>query len=98
MAKRPDLDALSVSKTTPTEAKPEPRASDIGTLARNYAHTLTLRLTAADYQRLRNYVIQQEKRTGRRTSHQAVMELALHNFLMVFLDQQEDATMEGPRQ
>lgn len=46
-----------------------------------YVHTLSLRLTAEQYRRLRRFVIQHEDRTGRRMTHQAVLETALVGYL-----------------
>ena len=46
-----------------------------------YAHTLSLRLTAEQYRRLRRFVIGHEARTGHRLTHQAVLEAALVDFL-----------------
>jgi hypothetical protein len=42
---------------------------------------LSLRLTAEQYRRLRRYVASEEDRTGRRVTHQGVIELALAEFL-----------------
>jgi hypothetical protein len=66
MAKRPDLDALRVPKgsdppagnTAPTEGG-----------AKGYAHTLSLRLTAEQYRRLRRFVADQEEKHGKRADH-----------------------------
>ena len=46
-----------------------------------YVHTLSLRLTAGDYRRLRRFAAIQEDRLGRRITHQAVLEAALNQFL-----------------
>jgi hypothetical protein len=46
-----------------------------------YAHTLSLRLSAAQYRRLRRYVAAQEDQTGRRLTHQAIIEAALADYL-----------------
>ncbi len=46
-----------------------------------YAHTLSMRLTAEQYRRLRRFVLQQEDRTGRRFTHQALLERALSEYL-----------------
>ncbi len=48
---------------------------------RNYVHTLSLRLTADQYRRLRRFVTGHEDRTGRRITHQAVLEAALDEYL-----------------
>ena len=50
-------------------------------LAKAYAHTLSLRLTAEQYRRLRRYVADQEEKTGRRVTHQAIIEEALAEYL-----------------
>jgi hypothetical protein len=44
-------------------------------------HTLSLRLTAGQYRRLRRFVTAHEDQTGRRLTHQGVLEAALHDFL-----------------
>jgi hypothetical protein len=46
-----------------------------------YAHTLSLRLSATQYRRLRRYVAAQEDQTGRRLTHQAIIEAALSEYL-----------------
>ena len=46
-----------------------------------YAHTLSLRLTADQYRRLRRWVAAEEDHTGKRTTHQAVFEIALAEFM-----------------
>ena len=48
---------------------------------RVYAHTLTVRLTAEQYRRLRRFVTGYEDRNGRRITHQAVLEAALGDYL-----------------
>ncbi len=75
MAKRPDLDSLVVPKG---EA---PAAPDQGGGSKSYAHTLSYRMTAEGYRRLRRFVADQEDRTGQRTTHQAVIEAALEAYL-----------------
>jgi hypothetical protein len=78
MAKRPDLDALRVPKgsdppagnTAPTEGG-----------AKGYAHTLSLRLTAEQYRRLRRFVADQEEKHGKRATHQTIIEAALDQYL-----------------
>lgn len=79
MAKRPDLDSLVVPKggaqvveTTPAAEQGAPKG---------YAHTLSLRLTAEQYRRLRRFVADQEDKTGKRITHQAVIEVALDGHL-----------------
>lgn len=46
-----------------------------------YVHTLSLRLTDQHYRALRRFVAAQEDRFGRRLTHQAVLEAALHQLL-----------------
>lgn len=46
-----------------------------------YVHTLGVRLTDQEYRNLRRFVARQEERLGRRLTHQAVLEAALHQFL-----------------
>jgi hypothetical protein len=77
MAKRPDLDALVVPKGS------DPAAAGATTEATSkaYAHTLSLRLTAEGYRRLRRYVAEQEEKTGKRTTHQSIIEAALDDYL-----------------
>jgi hypothetical protein len=74
-----DLDSLAVPK-----GGDEPRAAAAGPDApgpKNYAHTLSLRLTADQYRRLRRYVADQEDKTGKRATHQAIIEAALDEYL-----------------
>jgi hypothetical protein len=77
MAKRPDLDSLVVPKggETPT------RATAVAVAAKGYAHTLSLRLTADGYRRLRRFVADREEQTGQRVTHQAIIEAALDEYL-----------------
>lgn len=44
-------------------------------------HTLSMRLTAAQYRRLRRFVTQEEEQIGRRISYQVIVETALDEFL-----------------
>lgn len=71
-----DLDSITVSKDAAT-----PSASGAGEASKGYAHTLSLRLTADQYRRLRRYVANQEDKTGRRATHQAIIEAALDEYL-----------------
>ena len=48
---------------------------------RAYVHTLSLRLTGEQYRRLRRFVTGHEDRTGKRITHQAVLEAALGEYL-----------------
>ena len=79
MARRPDLDSLVVPKGAQHEAPPATTAD--GGLAKGYAHTLSLRLTADQYRRLRRFVADQEDKTGKRITHQGVIEAALDEHL-----------------
>lgn len=82
-----DLDSLAVPKEEPASragegtvtVPPPPAALDATSKA--YAHTLSLRLTAAQYRRLRRYVAAQEDQTGRRLTHQTIIETALSEYL-----------------
>ena len=77
-----DLGSLAVSKEAPPPPALLPAtAAPAGPEPKGYAHTLSLRLTAEQYRRLRRYVAQQEDRTGRRMTHQAIIETALGEFL-----------------
>lgn len=78
MAKRPDLDALIVPKGT---EPPTTMAIPADSVAKGYAHTLSLRLTVDQYRRLRRYVADQEEKTGKRATHQAIIEAALNDYL-----------------
>lgn len=48
---------------------------------KNYAHTLSLRLTAEQYRRLRRYVARAEDEGQGRVTHQSVIEAALSEYL-----------------
>ena len=48
---------------------------------KNYAHTLSLRLTAEQYRRLRRYVARVEDEGHGRVTHQSVIEAALGEYL-----------------
>jgi len=72
-----DLDALTVPKDTPAAPDRPPGEG----VPKNYAHTLSLRLTADQYRRLRRFVAAEEDRTGRRITHQAIIEDALADWL-----------------
>jgi len=48
---------------------------------KNYAHTLSLRLTAEQYRRLRRYVARVEDEGQGRVTHQSVIETALGEYL-----------------
>lgn len=48
---------------------------------KNYAHTLSLRLTAEQYRRLRRYAARVEDEGQGRVTHQSVIETALGEYL-----------------
>ena len=73
-----DLSDLAVPKGSGPE-NPPPIAP--GQASKGYAHTLSLRLTAEHYRRLRRFVAAEEDRTGRRLTHQAIIEAALGEYL-----------------
>jgi hypothetical protein len=79
MTRRPqaDLDSLTV----PKEGGEVPAAAPVSGKMQGYAHTLSLRLSAEQYRRLRRYVTEAEDRTGQRVSHQSVIESALAEWL-----------------
>jgi hypothetical protein len=79
MAKRPDLDSLIVPKGAEPVPTAVAAAGEGG--AKGYAHTLSLRLTSEQYRRLRRFVANQEEQTGRRATHQAIIETALEDYL-----------------
>jgi hypothetical protein len=72
-----DLDALTVPKGA--SAHPGPSAPPAPGKA--YAHTLSLRLSADQYRRLRRYVAGEEDKTGQRLTHQGIIEAALTEWL-----------------
>jgi hypothetical protein len=74
-----DLDSLAVPKAT--DASTHVAAPSDAPAPKGYAHTLSLRLTADQYRRLRRYVADQEDKTGKRTTHQAIIETALDEYL-----------------
>lgn len=67
------------------DSGPVPAASPtaaVGTPGlKNYAHTLSLRLTAEQYRRLRRYVARVEDEGHGRVTHQSVIEAALSEYL-----------------
>lgn len=75
---KPDLSALSLPKDGDEPAAPV-AADASGNKA--HAHTLSLRLTSEAYRDLRRYVAAQEEKTGKRISHQALIEGLLLGFL-----------------
>ena len=72
-----DLESISVPKA----ADELPARDAEGQERKAYSHTLSLRLSAEQYRRLRRFVVDQEERTGKRVTHQAVIESALEEFL-----------------
>ncbi len=77
MARSPDLSDLSVPKDEDAAPAPAPA----GTARTAYAHTLSLRLSAPEYRRLRRYVTDIGEKTGKRVTHQAIIEAALDDYL-----------------
>ena len=86
------LDDLTVPKGTepapaspssePAPAPSQQAAAPAGAIsAKNYAHTLSLRLTAEQYRRLRRYVARREDEGHGRVTHQSVIETALSEYL-----------------
>ena len=66
------------------ETSPSDRAggpSPAVSIGKNYAHTLSLRLTAEQYRRLRHYVRRMEDEGRGRVTHQSLIETALGQFL-----------------
>ena len=77
MAKKtPDLDDLALPKDAPQSPSVAPAGAGKG-----YSHTLSFRLTSDGYRRLRRFVAEQEAQSGKRTTHQAVIEEALDDYL-----------------
>ena len=88
MALRPkaSLDDLAVPKGGEAPIKPTPppeptTPAEAAPGMKNYAHTLSLRLTAEEYRRLRRYATQREDEGGGRVTHQSIIEAALVEFL-----------------
>ncbi len=73
-----DLDAITVPKGADEPARTF--GADLPG-QKGYAHTLSLRLSAEDYRGLRRYVADQEEKTGKRTTHQSLLEGLLRSFL-----------------
>ena len=80
MAKRPDLDALIVPKGADQGGGALEPSADLGA-SKSYAHTLSLRLTSDQYRRLRRFVADQEDKSGKRVTHQGIIEAALDTHL-----------------
>ncbi len=80
------LDDLTVPKGVSPEPAPNNPASPSrapagATSPKNYGHTLSLRLTAEQYRRLRRYAARVEDEGHGRVTHQSVIETALDEFL-----------------
>ena len=73
------LDDLTVPKGT--APVPASSSAPIAQGAKNYAHTLSLRLTAEQYRRLRRYVARAEDEGQGRVTHQSIIEAALADYL-----------------
>lgn len=67
-------------QATPAQPEPARPQPPIGT-SKAYAHTLSLRLTAEQYRRLRRFVAAREDATGERMTHQGIIETALAAYL-----------------
>jgi|ERR1700722_5236130 hypothetical protein len=80
MLRRPDKQGDHMAKRTLARQAPMP-ASLQAIDKRAYAHTLSLRLTADQYRRLRRFVTNHEDQTGQRITHQALLETALTEYL-----------------
>ena len=88
---RASLDDLTVPKgvdpapvpssSVPMSTGPQSTTPTAVTGAKNYAHTLSLRLTAEQYRRLRRYVAKVEDEGHGRVTHQSVIETALGEYL-----------------
>jgi hypothetical protein len=77
-----DLSSIAVPKDADEGAGRSPGPAAPGPAGpKNYAHTLSLRLTADQYRRLRRFVAAEEDKTGRRATHQAIIEAALDEYL-----------------
>lgn len=72
--------AAAVPSSAPVPA-PAPAAPAGTPGLKNYAHTLSLRLTAEEYRRLRRYVARVEDEGHGRVTHQSVIEKALGEYL-----------------
>ncbi len=85
MSKRPigDLGALTVSKATAADAVPFVSAAAAApvTPTPGMPKSLTVKLDAATYAKLRAYCFAQEQTTGSRITHQEVMVRALVEML-----------------
>ena len=75
-----DLSSIAVPKET-GESPPSAAATTDAAGSKGYAHTLSLRLTSDQYRRLRRFVAAQEDKTGKRATHQAIIEAALEDYL-----------------
>lgn len=74
-----DLDSLTVPKDTDNTSATSAATDAAG--PKGYAHTLSLRLTTDQYRRLRRFVADQEDKTGKRATHQAIIEASLDEYL-----------------
>jgi hypothetical protein len=77
-----DLDAKIIPKDGRVNSAESAPTDQLG--LKGYAHTLSLRLTAEDYRGLRRYVADQEEKTGKRVTHQSLLEGLLRAFLMEY--------------
>ena len=78
------LDDLTVPKSGEAAAPAASASAPAGPTVqggKNYAHTLSLRLTAEHYRRLRRYAARVEDEGQGRVTHQSVIEAALAEYL-----------------
>lgn len=75
------LDDLAVPKDGPAPSVPQASAGPAGAALKGYAHTLSFRLTAEQYRRLRRFAARLEDEGAGRVTHQSVIETALAEYL-----------------
>ena len=75
------LDDLTVPKGAAPTLVASSGAAPAVAGPKNYAHTLSLRLTAEQYRRLRRYAARVEDEGQGRVTHQSVIEAALGEYL-----------------
>jgi hypothetical protein len=73
MANKPagDLGSMAISKTQAAESKPF--AATPPAVGGDHPRSLTIKLDAATYLRLREHCLEQERATGQRATHQQVV-------------------------
>ena len=75
------LDDLTVPKVAEHAAPAPASTAPTGAAPKGYAHTLSLRLTAEQYRRLRMHVRHLEDEGQGRVTHQGIIEAALGEYL-----------------